>query len=209
MVSKPIIYYAAAITLALAGCNQLESRQYQKILQSIQQGDENTAIQLLQSVDNVDYDYGDGNGITPLQIAAGHNLYKVSAYLIQRSANTGIEDNLGAQPIHVAASKGYLIIVKQLIDSGVDINVKTADGMSPLLFASTRCDKAMVSYLLSKNADARVGREGTDVILFAESTMNSAEQAGQNEKVRVCKEVVDMLAPHTALADPKLHLSDN
>lgn len=194
-----------AIIVALTGCTQSDANKREEISQAIEQRDEKKAIQLLQSVDNVDFDYGYGNGITALHMAVSRNLSKLSAYLIEHGANTSTEDNLGVQPIHIAASNGYLIIVKQLIDSGVDINVRNREGMTPLLFAASHCDKPLVVYLLSKGANGQLKADKyTDVISLSEGTMNWAEENGQPEKVKMCKEVVELLIPHSHLANPTL-----
>ena len=73
----------------------------------------------------------DGQGATPLHVAAANGYLSVVEFLLDNHASTESVDNDRWQPIHAAACWGHLEVVEMLAQNGANIAAKTKNGETP------------------------------------------------------------------------------
>ncbi|CAI8047507.1 Ankyrin-2 [Geodia barretti] len=122
---------------------------------------------------NVDSSCQDGNGVTPLHVAAQHAPLEVVKYLIEeRHCDDSVRSTLGSLPIHSAALGGRLDTVKYLINErGCDPMCRGQNGWTPLHCACQGGRLDMVKYLIEeKNVDSSCqdGNGGTPLHVAAQ-----------------------------------------
>lgn len=117
----------------------------------------------------LDVNSKDGNGDTPLILAAAYGRKNAVKYLLQRGADPSIKGCYGRTALHAGND---VAIIEILLSSGVHIDTKDADGNTPLIMAAASANVDAVNYLLTKGADQDVkGRLGRN-------TLHAAAQGG-------------------------------
>lgn len=117
----------------------------------------------------LDINSKDGNGDTPLILAAAYGRKKAVKYLLQRGADPTFKGYYGRNALHAGND---IAIIEILLSSGVHIDTKDADGNTPLIMAAANANVDAVNYLLTKGADQDVkGRLGRN-------TLHAAAQGG-------------------------------
>ncbi|KAA8577061.1 hypothetical protein EYC84_007071 [Monilinia fructicola] len=96
----------------------------------------------------------EGNGKTPLSLAAKWGNIKVIKLLLEAGADIEGGEEDGQIPLLLAASFGRVDVVKLLLDCGADIKAKCPRGRTPLWYArnSWGVSEAVVELLLEKGA---------------------------------------------------------
>ena len=80
----------------------------------------------------------DGNGMTPLLIAARDGQPKVVTLLINMGANLKATSTMGNyNAIALAAKNGQKDVVEILLNSGCDANLKSSDGNTPIMLVQS------------------------------------------------------------------------
>lgn len=102
----------------------------------------------------------DGFGKTALIAAVRSGSLDLVKYLIDKDADPNIRSTEGTSALHIAAACGHLPIISILLDMGMPINLTDKYGMTPLFMACGAGNVETVRYLLSRNADASIGRHG-------------------------------------------------
>ena len=78
-----------------------------------------------------DLEYRDGQGATPLHIAAANGYLSVLEFLLDHHCSTEVCDEDLWQPLHAAACWGHLEAVEILSQNGADISAVTRSGETP------------------------------------------------------------------------------
>jgi ankyrin repeat protein len=76
-------------------------------------------------------DSKDGNGRTPLHVAAAPSNFPIEM-LLKAGAKVNEKDNIGQTPLHVACTAGNFPAIKALVNAGADINIKDKEGRTPM-----------------------------------------------------------------------------
>ncbi len=95
----------------------------------------------------------DGNGRTPLHLAAQGRHLEVLRYLVDKGADLDALDKNGIAPLHILARSGQTEAVRLMIDKGADIDIKDPVKLTPLNMAAESGLEAMVELLIEKGAD--------------------------------------------------------
>jgi ankyrin repeat protein len=74
----------------------------------------------------------EGDGTTPLHLAALYGRKEVASILLSFHADVSARDENGDTPLHLAAAKGWQEIIQVLLDNRADVNAKDAHGATPL-----------------------------------------------------------------------------
>ena len=92
-------------------------------------------VRALLAVDRTAVDAKDGNGHTPLLIAAANGQIEVMKLLLEKGAAVDAKDSNGSTPLTLAVWQGYLDMAKLLLEKGAAVDAKTNEGFTPLMFA--------------------------------------------------------------------------
>ncbi|MDH4271667.1 MAG: ankyrin repeat domain-containing protein [Candidatus Aminicenantes bacterium] len=95
----------------------------------------------------------DGNGRTPLHLAAQGRHLEVLRYLVDKGADLDALDNNGIAPLHILARSGQTEAARFLIEKGADIDIKDPVKLTPLNMAAESGLEAMVKMLIEKGAN--------------------------------------------------------
>jgi ankyrin repeat protein len=99
----------------------------------------------------------DGEGRTPLMVAATNGSLDTATVLLNEGANPAAEDSIYHDaPIHFAAWSKHADIVDLLLSRGVDVNSSDGNGETPLHEAATADAPEVVELLLAKGADPTI-----------------------------------------------------
>ena len=111
-----------------------------------------------------------GEGATPLLVAAYNGKLHAVKWFLERGANAAYEDNGGWNALHSAASSGDPETIDHILTHVPNIESKTADGETPLIIA-VRCQTLQgVKCLLERGADPlATDNEGQDSLYYASS----------------------------------------
>ncbi|KLU83540.1 hypothetical protein MAPG_02597 [Magnaporthiopsis poae ATCC 64411] len=101
----------------------------------------------------VDVNSKDGDGRTPLSIAAEKGNWSIVDLLIEREANIYLADSNGQTPLWVAAEKGHRDLVGLLLGNGADIDWADSNGQTPLWAAADKGHQYTVQLLLNRWAN--------------------------------------------------------
>lgn len=108
---------------------------------------------------------------TALSIAVWNNNPAMIQLLIDNGANVNLlskSGNMERTPLSFAISKNNLKLVQQLVNSGADVNFAGKGDSYPLTQAiNTYCNYQIVSYLVSKNANVNLERDGFTPLMAA------------------------------------------
>ncbi|WP_341816160.1 ankyrin repeat domain-containing protein [Wolbachia endosymbiont (group B) of Elophila nymphaeata] len=110
-------------------------------------------------------------GRTSLHLASGAGEWDKAKLLLDRGANTEIQDEFGYTPIFLATQSGKCSIVKLLLDRGANIDAQDKEGKTLLHFAASGNNLDMVQFLLDRGASIEVqdGRDWTPILYAAQS----------------------------------------
>ena len=104
-------------------------------------------------IDIVDLEMTDGEGFTPLLLAAYNgNIQAVNA-LIKRKVNINAYIKDGDNALHFAAYNDYEEIAKVLIKAGIDINLKGYEDRVPITLAITEDSMKVFRVIYKENPD--------------------------------------------------------
>jgi ankyrin repeat protein len=95
----------------------------------------------------------DGNGHTPLYLAAFQGHKNVVELLLAHRAEINVKDNNGSTPLHAAAYQGYRGLAELLLTKGANVNATDNSGSTPLHYAALRGKRDIVELLLANSAD--------------------------------------------------------
>ena len=111
-----------------------------------------------------------GEGATPLLVAAYNGKLHAVKWFLERGANAAYEDNGGWNALHSAASSGDPETIDHILTHVPNIESKTADGETPLIIA-VRCQMLQgVKCLLKRGANPLAkDNEGQDSLYYASS----------------------------------------
>lgn len=123
-------------------------------------GDHVDAVEELLAA-GADKDPRDGNGMTPLLLAANMNCEKVVRLLVASGADREARENRqGLRPIHFAAMMGHDAVIVALLEAQADKNALDSEGSSPLHYAAGAGHAGAVKVLLDAGADSTVRLRG-------------------------------------------------
>ena len=77
----------------------------------------------------------DGNGWSPIMMAAHRGWNNIFSFLIEHGADISSESPNGLSILHKCILRGEFKMVKLLIDSGVNVNLPNKFGSTPLVYA--------------------------------------------------------------------------
>ena len=143
----------------------------------------------------------DGEGCTPLLIAAKKGFTDVTEALISSGAHCAEElnddsllaeivdakDNDGNSSLHWAARKGWVEVTMALLEARASVNSRNAEGATPLHWAARKNHSDLLELLLQAGADSKlINKWGATPLdqAFAFSQMVSVEALQQAEKRR-------------------------
>lgn len=137
----------------------------------------------------------DGDGWTPLILAAGNNTKEHSSemwrnttveLLLRKGADINLCNNSGVSPLYIASLNGYDKTVELLLKYGPDINLAEDYGESPLFAASKYGHDKIVELLIINGADVNLcsDLEGSPLSI-ATQNLSIATQNGYARIVRL------------------------
>ena len=88
-----------------------------------------------------------------LHVAAFNGHSEIVALLLEKNADTNVQDKQGYYPLQLAASKGHLAICNQLIKAAADLEAKTFAGGTALHVAAASDFGPVVSALLKAGSN--------------------------------------------------------
>ena len=106
----------------------------------------------------MELDQYNGDGVTPLFIAAAKGHRKIVQFLLQYGADPDMRTSTnnsypGRTPLMISAYYGHLDAARQLIAAGADVSLQRKDGMDALYYASWKGHLSIVQDILRKNPD--------------------------------------------------------
>ena len=101
----------------------------------------------------IDINYKNKYGITPLHLAAEHGHIEIAELLIENGANVDAKNNGNVTALHLAAQNGHTGIVSLLIANDVDIDVKISDGRTSLHLAAEHGHLEIAEHLVENGAN--------------------------------------------------------
>ncbi len=130
-------------------------------------GDHVKVVKLLLEVrGNVTETDGDGN--TPLLIAARTGHEKIVQLLLNAGANLNAIDKEGNTPLHIATREGHGNVVQFLLDEGADLTTTNAENNTPLHIAAREGHGNVVQLFLNAEADVNpVTNSGVTPLMYA------------------------------------------
>ena len=131
--------------------NAPAAQKYGDLVDAAAAGDVAAIAQFL--ADGVDVNERDGDGDTPLHMAA----FSAGGVAVEALLAAGADPNARAgnehTPLFHAADQGNLEAVAALLSAGADVNARSADGFTPLFYAVDKGGLEVVSALLAAGAD--------------------------------------------------------
>lgn len=138
-----------------------------RLADSIQSGDREAALRLIE--EGADVNAAQGDGTSPLHWA----VYKVDVPLVQRlldnGANAATANRYGASPLAEAVKVAHLQLVEMLLDAGADPESPNADGQTALMLAVRAGSIDIAKRLVEQGADvnAREAWRGQTPLMWA------------------------------------------
>ncbi|XP_028131929.1 uncharacterized protein LOC114327487 [Diabrotica virgifera virgifera] len=108
---------------------------------------------------------------TLLHLASEAGEFDKVKLLLDRGANTEVQDEFGYTPIFLATQSEKWSIVKLLLDKGANIDAQDKEGHTLLHFAAQKDNLDMFQFLLDRGASIEVqdGRDWTPILYAAQS----------------------------------------
>lgn len=101
----------------------------------------------------------DGEGRTPLHIAASGDHADLAVILIQKGADLDVADRDGWTPLHCAVFSRKRAALPVLLEAGSDVSRRDDKGLTPLLLAAALGHEQSVRTLLGRGADVNARDE--------------------------------------------------
>jgi ankyrin repeat protein len=168
------------------------------VADAVMRGDAAAVRTLLRQ--GADVNAPEGDGMSPLHLAAERGDGDLAALLLASGANPRAETRIGRYtPLHVAARGGHATVVRALLDSvsRIDVNALTGTGAAPLHFAAASGSAATVTALVEHGADVNVRETqwGQTPLMFAAAAGRTAAVKvllARGADVRAVAKVVDI-----------------
>jgi hypothetical protein len=148
-------------------------------------GDEETIRLLLKKGANPNHTLD--NGLTPLFIAAQHDLVDTVKLLLKEGANPNQAQNDGVTPVFIAAQNGHVKIVELLLEKSANPNQVLKDGLTPLFLAAQNGHVKIVELLLEKGANPNQARND------GVTPISMASQCGHDAIVKLLTDTINVL----------------
>jgi len=144
---------------------------------AVQHGHEKVVNALLPSRYHftMDLDLADEHKRTPLHVAAERGHAAIVKRLLERGAETNVQDHLERTPLLLAAENGEAKVAELLLEDGAQQGIPDGNGRTPLLVAVTNGDFAIAKRLFEhRGYDVSIrGRKGQSLLHLA---LNSGSQ---------------------------------
>jgi ankyrin repeat protein len=116
---------------------------------------------MLERGSQTDVDWRGKDGKTALHHAAVGGQKEVAAFLLSKGAEANTKDGNDSTPLMLACEKGHLEVVEMLVEArkGLGLEERDHDGMTALQHAVHGGHKDVVTFLLSKGAEANTRDE--------------------------------------------------
>ncbi|CAC5406644.1 unnamed protein product [Mytilus coruscus] len=98
----------------------------------------------------------DGNGMTPLHLAARCGNFFVADVLISKKADVNATDSNNETPLHLAANQGHQPVMIRLINAKANVNANNNKNQTPLHLAAKCWDETVLCLLTDNNANVNV-----------------------------------------------------
>lgn len=144
-------------------------------------------------------------GVVPLLSAKSSEMI---GYLVQHGINLRYKNETKDTLLHLAVQSGEEHLTRRLVEEGLDINKKNIFDETPLFFAVQRKEKKIIKYLTEKgarvstkdNIAAQVNYQlALDRFLKLSHTSSEGVEAYRSEEVKVCREIIKILARYSDL----------
>ena len=124
------------------------------MIRAVRDGDTETVRKLLSTADaqSLKNDLN-GNGATPLYVAAYNGHASVTRQLIEDHCNLYLQRNDGCMPLFVAAQEGHASIMKQLIEARCNMDLPDEDGFTPMHIAAQEGHASVTKVLIDARCD--------------------------------------------------------
>jgi len=106
----------------------------------------------------------DGDGDTPIAVAAFMGNYKLVKQLLDVGADPNLQ-GVNRTPLETSASSGQLAVMRLLMARGARIDLMGREGMTPLMSAAQRGEIGAMVYLMDKGADPNLATPSGDTAL--------------------------------------------
>ena len=157
----------AAVVLAGATSTTFDP----ELIDAVRRGDVEAVRSLVRQ--GVDVNSAQGDGLTPLHLAATSGGAEIADILVYAGANLEARTRNGAHtPLHIASRGGHAAVIDILLGAGADLAVRTANGSTPLHFAAVSGVPSAAEMLLDHGAevDAREDAAGQTPLIYAASS---------------------------------------
>src|SRR3982751_4058061 len=145
---------------------------------------DNDEVAAILSMDNRLTRAQDGDGWTPLHLAAHYGHAAAVETLLANNADVNVRSGnaMKNQPLHAAAAGRRVETARLLLESGANPNATQIGGFVPLHSAAQNGDRALVELLLSHGADVNARSDD------GRTALSLAEAGGHEEVARLLKE---------------------
>ena len=157
----------AAVVLAGATSTTFDP----ELIDAVRRGDVEAVRSLVRQ--GVDVNGAQGDGLTPLHLAATSGGAEIAEILVYAGANLESRTRNGAHtPLHIASRGGHSAVIEVLLGASADLAVRTANGSTPLHFAAVSGVPSAAEMLLDHGAevDAREDAAGQTPLIYAASS---------------------------------------
>lgn len=139
----------------------------QALLEAVKSRQTGVVSAILKRVETVNF--ADGEGLTPLMIAARDGTLPIVKLLLAHGADCFSADRQGRTPLHWAALFGHSLVVDALAQAGADVNAQDRDGRTALMTAiAARRGEAALRLVRREETDAALtDQEGRTALDFA------------------------------------------
>jgi len=142
-----------------------------ELIDAVRRGDVDAVRSLVRQ--GLDVNGAQGDGLTPLHLAATNGGAEIAEILVYAGANLEARTRNGAYtPLHVASRGGHSGVIEILLGAGADLAVRTTNGSTPLHFAAVSGVPSATEMLLDHGAevDAREYAAGQTPLIYAASS---------------------------------------
>ena len=165
--SAKLLGLFAAVVLAAATSMTFDP----ELIDAVRRGDVDAVRSLVRQ--GLDVNGAQGDGLTPLHLAATNGGAEIAEILVYAGANLEARTRNGAHtPLHVASRGGHSGVIEILLGAGADLAVRTTNGSTPLHFAAVSGVPSATEVLLDHGAevDAREHAAGQTPLIYAASS---------------------------------------
>ena len=154
--------------LSFPATAQINLLQFSRLYDAVDENDLDQVRELLTRGERPNI--SDGQGRTPLFLAARNGNLAMVELLLSHGARPGPADRTGRTPLYVAAEGGDPAIVETLVGAGSDVDASTTEGLTPLMAAARNGHAAVVAQLIETGADIeRLDHTGRSALDWAET----------------------------------------